>query len=173
MREAGAAAAEAGDRADVHDPSPSGGDHVGEHGANAVEGAAEVHVEHALPLRVAHVGEQRELADAGDVDEDRGRPEVGAHRRRRGPHRGAVGDVDRPRRRPAAGGRDRRRGRLRARRVQVEHRDRRSIPRQPPADRLPDSRRAPCDHRDALHGEVVAGGGGGVVTVDRDSVVGC
>ena len=60
----------------------------------ADERPAEVDRHHPIPLLVGDLGELAELLDAGVVDQDQHRAEVGSDLRHGGFHRGTVRDVD-------------------------------------------------------------------------------
>src|SRR6516165_3268259 len=73
-------------RRDIHDSSPPGLDHVGQHRLDHVEDAVEVDVDHPLPVLERDVVETVEAVQARGVDQNRHRPQPGANRRQRGIH---------------------------------------------------------------------------------------
>ena len=64
------------DRADVDDAAVATADHAVEHGLCHVEAAAEVRIDHVLPLLVVHSLHRRIARDSGVVDQHVDRPEL-------------------------------------------------------------------------------------------------
>ena len=68
--------------------------------------ALQVGVDHPVPVRLGLLQARLEGGDAGVVDQDRDRPQLGLRGRHAGRHAGTVGDVERHRNRPAVEGLD-------------------------------------------------------------------
>ena len=138
---------DADDAGDVDDPSPAPLHHAARRRANRDERAAQVGVDHGVPVVVLDAEQDVVARQPGVVDEDVDLRRTPSPPPRRAPSTDAVSPTSHAK--PARRRRDRRRGLLRARLVAPDDRDARARAGQRLGDRAADAARAAGDERRA------------------------